>query len=87
MNKPLKRTDGHRALVKWMVQTKRSRAAVARIAGTSPASVSQWLSKSSVPDAVSRMILAEVAGIPLDAWLGVSERRRLSAGVIARPST
>ena len=70
-------TTGHKKLRKWIGD--RTLASVAEQLRTTRGAVSMWFTQGSVPDTVSRMILAKIARIPLIAWLTDEEKARLAA--------
>lgn len=75
----LRRTEGHRLLAAWMKETGRGNSELGEALGVSRQAVSQWFSKNSQPDAVSRMILRTCASVPLEAWLTSEDLKRIEA--------
>lgn len=71
------RTDGLAALRQWMADGV-SQSELARRLGIRQPSVAAWLSRDARPDALRRVLLESVAGIPRDAWLTSAERARLA---------
>jgi transcriptional regulator with XRE-family HTH domain len=66
-------TDGCRALIAWLDDTKTSIAELARRVGVSGAAVSHWLDGSTRPETHHRLALSRLTGIPWRSWFTEDE--------------
>lgn len=73
------KTKGAALLARYLKRSQRSQSDLARELGRVPVTVHQWCAGKARPNTVARELLANVAGIPAEAWLTEKERAQLAA--------
>ncbi len=67
-------TEGRRLLIAWLEEAGNSQSRLAELLGIQQSSVFLWKEGRARPEAHHRTAIANVAGIPQDAWLTTEER-------------